>query len=399
MSLGWLSGWAKRVKIIIDQDDITAALENFPVLIYLSADSGINDDDISFIFDELGANSLKIAVTEDDGTTECYVEVEKWDLGNEEAWLWAKVPAIASGADTDIYLYFDNDHADNNAHVGATNSVVAENVWDANFLMVQHQAGAASPIRDSTSNDVDMTEKSDPIYQQAGQIDGAIDYDENDCHFSAVDVFDAIVGTGKGTIGFWIKTTTETASTNHYAFSIEGGYVIQFNKLDNDGKLRIFWSGAGVDFVKTNTVINDGNWHYVVTTYDGANQLAYVAGNFENTDVCNLFDITGLTRASRIATQWDWSAGLAAVIDEVRVSKVNRSAAWIKASYETGRDDLLDYGSEEIGPALTLTETLSLSDVIHGVEIMKPSLILEVLRKTHELALPIKKAILDSRKI
>ena len=34
--------------------------------------------------------------------------------------------------------------------------------------------------------------------------------------------------------------------------------------------------------------------------------------------------------------------------DEVRVSDATRSAAWIKASYETGRDDLLDYGSEEV---------------------------------------------------
>jgi hypothetical protein len=35
------------------------------------------------------------------------------------------------------------------------------------------------------------------------------------------------------------------------------------------------------------------------------------------------------------------------VIDEIRASNITRSAAWVKASYESGRDDLLDFGSEE----------------------------------------------------
>jgi len=35
------------------------------------------------------------------------------------------------------------------------------------------------------------------------------------------------------------------------------------------------------------------------------------------------------------------------VIDEVRASNTTRSAAWIKVSYESGRDDLLGFGLEE----------------------------------------------------
>jgi len=35
------------------------------------------------------------------------------------------------------------------------------------------------------------------------------------------------------------------------------------------------------------------------------------------------------------------------IIDEARVSNVARSTAWIKATYESGRDDLIAYGSEE----------------------------------------------------
>ena len=60
---GWLAGWDYRVKITIDSGDVDEALTDFPVLIYISDSSGIDGENVSFIFDELGGNSLKIAVT------------------------------------------------------------------------------------------------------------------------------------------------------------------------------------------------------------------------------------------------------------------------------------------------------------------------------------------------
>lgn len=47
-----------------------------------------------------------------------------------------------------------------------------------------------------------------------------------------------------------------------------------------------------------------------------------------------------------------WSLYFIGLIDEVRMSKgIARSAAWAKAAWETGRDHLLDFGSEEGIPA------------------------------------------------
>ena len=155
--LPWLEGWSKRTKLTLDQNDITSTLSNFPVLIYLSSSSGRNSDNVTFVFDEVGANSLKIAVTTSNATTECYVEIEKWDSGSEQAWIWAKIPSIASGADTDIYLYYDNAHANNTTYVGATNSAAAESVWDTDFIAVYHMKDGVDNqnIYDSTSFDRD----------------------------------------------------------------------------------------------------------------------------------------------------------------------------------------------------------------------------------------------------
>ncbi|MHA2265390.1 MAG: hypothetical protein ACXAEN_23625, partial [Candidatus Thorarchaeota archaeon] len=56
-----------------------STLTHFPVCIQLSASCGKNTFDASPIFTELGSNSLKLAVTEDDGTSELKVEVVGWD--------------------------------------------------------------------------------------------------------------------------------------------------------------------------------------------------------------------------------------------------------------------------------------------------------------------------------
>jgi len=362
----WLPGWGKRVKFSADSGDITAALSNFPVLAYLGSSAGINNDDIRFVFAEVGANSLKIAVTTDDGETECKVEIEKWDNGAKEAWLWIKAPSISSSVDQDFYLYFDNSHADNNANVGVVGSVPGEAVWDSDFLMVQHQAAAASPIPDSTSNDNDMTEGGDPAYQQPGPINGQIVYDGNDYHISAVDIFDAIVGAGKGTVEIWIKTTASDAASRVY-FTIEGAYAL-VQIAGEGGVVDAYWSGTHNDAAITISQINTGAQFYLATSYDGANQHVYVDGDLEDTDACNLYDITGISRASTIASQWDGTLAVAGSIDEVRVSKTNRSTAWIAASYESGQDDLLDWGGEEGRVSVDLYCQFSVGGVQSGSE-------------------------------
>jgi len=136
--MAWLSNWKKRVKLSIDNGDIGSTLTDFPILIYLSASSGINSEDISFVFDELQSNDnrKKIAVTKDDGITQCYVEIERWDHALEKAWLHVKVPSISSSVDTDLYLYYDSTHADNTTYVGDTGS--RTEVWNSDYKAVWH---------------------------------------------------------------------------------------------------------------------------------------------------------------------------------------------------------------------------------------------------------------------
>lgn len=116
----WLDTWAKRIKITLDHNDIDADLVWFPILVHLSASSGPYNRDVTCVFDEVGANSKKIAITKGDGTTQLYVEIDHWDYENRKAWLWVSREGwvISATINTDLFLYYDNAQPDNTSFVG-----------------------------------------------------------------------------------------------------------------------------------------------------------------------------------------------------------------------------------------------------------------------------------------
>lgn len=109
--MAWLGTWAYRRKFTVEADRVDATYTGvIPVVI--SASAGIGDDDISSIFDEVGASYKKIAITLSDGTTELTVEVEKWDVTYELARLFIRSEYDLS-SDTEFYLYYDSTEGDN----------------------------------------------------------------------------------------------------------------------------------------------------------------------------------------------------------------------------------------------------------------------------------------------
>ena len=189
--MAWLGTWANRLKLTIDSGKIdTADLTDFPVMVHLSAASGIGDADVSAVFDELAsdANRKKIAVTTSDGTTQCYVEIELWDDANEQAWLHVKVPTVAYDADTILYLYYDSAQADNTTYVGDTTDAVTHNVWDANFVAVYHMAqdpngDGADAIKDSARSNANEGTPGGSMTTAdlvSGKVGDGIDFDGTD---------------------------------------------------------------------------------------------------------------------------------------------------------------------------------------------------------------------------
>jgi hypothetical protein len=368
--MAWLSGWANRVKLTVDHNDIDDALSNFPVLLYISTSSGRNSEDISFVFDELGsdANRKKIAVTTSDGETQCYVEIEKWDHANEQAWLWVKAPSISSGADTDFYLYYDADHADNTDYVGDPNSTPAESVWDSNFKFVSHMKDDpdTSHIRDSTANSTDGTKKgtNEPA-EATGKISKAQDFDGDDdlINLGSIGSGHPLMLNGTDvTIEFWAKwdgngDAYQRVVDKSTAGSMSNGYGA-FLDLVNNFEL---WADGGRWIASVTGLSLSGAWHYYV--------LRAQAGTTTGNAYLDIVDKTGTKVARTIPNatanmrigSWnhDDAREFKGLLDEIRISNVARSYAWIKATYETSRDHLLDWGSEETAPTAGWTGKIS----------------------------------------
>ena len=353
----WLSGWDKRVKITIDYNDIDSNLSNFPVLIHLSTSSGYNNDDVSFVFDELqnDANRKKIAVTISDKKTQCYVEIEKWDDANEQAWLWIKVPNISNTSDTDLYLYYDVAHADNTGYVGDSNSIPAENVWDNNYQLITHMRDDpdTSHVRDSTENDNDGTKKNagEPAITISGEISDAQHFDGDDDNVNCGNDTNLNIR-NEVTLEAWINMDQDPGTDKWYEVISKYKYSLYLYEGASEVLLAAYFkiNGATVDLYDfTTTDINPNGWTRVVVTFDGTDIKGYVNDQLNGT-YNNPGTIDDSSSKNLVIGAWSnpGTDRFDGKIDEVRISNISRSLSWIKASYESERDNLLNFGSEEV---------------------------------------------------
>ncbi len=357
----WLAGWGRRMRISIDRHDVDENLFHFPVLVLISDSSGNHSDDVTFVFDELTADSgrLKIAVTRADGVTQCYVEIEKWDSASSEAWLWVRVPGISSSENTELYLYYDASRADNSTFVGDTGTLPARRVWDEHYMGVWHLAQDPSSggpqMRDSTENVHHGTSHGDMTSDDLvdGRIDGALDFDNANDFIDVGDV--GSDGWTALTVEAWIyhrdqgddrvvcKSPSTTPGDHIFAMGAVSGILRVRIATDGDG--------AGVTDADSNAdVLDTDSWQHVAFSWDSSDATIryYVDSGAEGTAARDGDTIADSSQAAFIAnvnlSQNRYFNGL---IDEVRISKAPRSAAWIKAAYESGRDHLVDFHGEE----------------------------------------------------
>ncbi|MEM2972515.1 MAG: LamG domain-containing protein, partial [Candidatus Bathyarchaeia archaeon] len=240
-----------------------------------------------------------------------------------------------------------------------SNSTPAENVWDSNFVFVSHMQDNPdnAHIRDSTQNNNDGTKTGatgGPTFTMSGCVDGAQSFlDENndtvECNDSAsLDSTDAI------TIEAWVKPTISALREMFIKGLYWGDEAYEFYQNGSQVNWRL--NNNAISKTSTNSLTINA-WNYIVATYD--KNLAYdnmkifiagvqdpTTGNYTAAILMNNYPfVIGAYPSSYTGYRYPFEG----YIDEVRISNVARSATWIKASYESERDDLIAYGNEEEG--------------------------------------------------
>jgi len=372
----WLSGWKYRKKITIDHTKIDSDLKNFPVLVKLTSSN--------FDFSKARSDGYDIRFTASDGTTLLKYERERHDSANQVAEYWVKIPSVSSSANTEFYIYYGNSSALDGAD--------PTNVWDANFKAVYHfngnYNGTTGEIKDSTANGNDGQACSST--QAPTEVDGKIGkgqefnyLDKDTIHIPDSSDFDP---GGAFTVEIWAKhfdsgeancVAIPVHDTSDYKWAIYSNAVI----ANNWAPQFVVKTASGVTQTDRSAPppIVAGKWYYIVGVYDRtlpSSRVKYyqngvLEASADGYDEDVLAGDEGLHFGGRYNqgcnTTYTWDA-FDGQLDEFRYSNVARSAAWIKASYHSGNDTLLTYGSEEKSTKVLLLKTdktnYSLGDVV-----------------------------------
>jgi hypothetical protein len=330
LSVSGQCDWPYRKSVTIDHTQVASpGQSSFPVLISIAS-----DPDLSAHARTTGNDIL---FTSSGGTTKIPHEIESYSSGSLVAWV--SVPTLSSTTDTVLYLYYGNS-------TGTASQQNPTALW-TNYGAVWHMKetnGGSGAIKDSTSYGNNGTGLGGPTLGAAGKIGNAIDFDglndvmyvENSGSTSSLDYT-----SGPFTISAWIyRRNTDVhiagkrdGNADQYQFAISPSGRLLFT-ANNDNKEGL--SGE---------VTIPSTWNYGVVVVNASNYPEfYLNGTHEQ-----WVDSSGtrpysfphrnvnFSIGARWATFPATGARYSGLIDEVRVSNVDRSVQWIATEYNNQR--------------------------------------------------------------
>jgi len=371
-SAAWYNAsWTYRKSVTIDSSQVPSTQTDFPVLVKLDSDSDLASD--------AQADADDILFTSSNGTTKLSHEIEDFNSETGALAAWVKVPSLSGSASTTLYLYYGN--------AGASSQQDVNNVWDVNFLMVQHlnesPANDVNGHNDSTSNDNDGMPKnfdgtSTSTTNADGNIDGADVFDGTDDYVD-LPASSSIVASEPFTLSAWIITDTQQGTWDtegriinlHRAggsyssgAAIYAGGPAGDQGGDADDICYIYYTGVEhkwLCYQTTSPVYHDGSGHLISVTHDGSTAKLY----YDGVEVATRSDSFGDlgTATAKIGSFNTTTRLFEGTIDEARISNKVRDVNWISTSYnnQASPSTFLSLGSEETeatgnAPTVTLND-------------------------------------------
>ena len=311
------------------------ALANFPVLVKVS-ESGISGFRYA---DCLKSNGGDLRFSDAEGNL-LASEVDTWDT-NGVSLVWVKVPSLTAA--TEITAYYG---------WAFTPAVDSSAVWENGYVGVWHLNESAAPLAESSGISTPFTQGyTAPTYAADGVVGKAVDFATKDAgntyHRLVAEDDDDLDGFEDVTIEYW--TYQESFRNNEWAciLSKRDGYANQeswvvcqdssagtgqypdflFRHADDSTRYSMSatrlpeanrWTHQAFTRVKTS---GQQYWYF-----DGGSVASATRGAGET-----LLAGTAMLKLGGGGAQNSFPGS----IDEVRISRVARSADWVKASHDT----------------------------------------------------------------
>ena len=297
----------------------TASEEGFPVLVRLDKDF--------FDFSQARPKGEDIRFLSSTRARLPY-QIEEWDAANGTASIWVRIPNIKGNARQEITVYWGKADA-----AGESNGSAVFNAANGYATVTHMDDALKDELGTVTLKDQGSTQTTALIGQGRHFTPGkGIDcgkkittYPYSDSPFTSEAWFRAEPEAAGSMILYWGRYATryngKTGDGNEVAIGI-------------DSPPRLQWGSDGPGGARAETALRMRQWTHVAATYAEGTSRIYVNGALAGSryhkaamsivrDIC--MNIGG------------WRGGnysFAGDIDEVRVSRVARSADWIKLEYE-----------------------------------------------------------------
>ncbi len=313
------AAYGYRKAITIRAAGVAGSLTDFPVLVSIGSDSQLrtaaNGGHVQ------NSNGYDMVFLAADGITPLSHEIEAYVPLTGQLIAWVKVPSMSSTADTVIYLYY----GDGSVTSTQENSAA---VWDTGYKGVWH---LGANFNDSTSNANHGTPYGPTPGVATGMVGGAKDFDGVDDYIRVANST-SLQMTGALTIEGWVRLRSFGAGSDVDVIGRKGENApnnYQLNVVDKKLSMQLDENDAlGVHGA---TTLSANTWYHVVGTWDGTTRRVYLNGSQDGYDT-RTGTIGTDTRTFQIGGRagTDLSNG---ILDEIRISSVARSTAWVRTAY------------------------------------------------------------------
>ena len=308
------TGWDHYAQFTIDHDFIDEDLTGFPVLVVINSTIAAASN-----------NGKSLRFLSNDLTELYYHEIDLWNAAGD-SYIWVRVNHTSSTEDTNVVMFYGNATAPD---------IQSRNTWDANYTGVWHlNQGATSTQLDNSTyiNDAAFVNVGADNALVPGVIGNCIQLNNGGDYYLTGNVPSLNFTAYGGTIEAWIYVDAFHSYEEWFSKGPSWWFFTALSGVRNYAALYTNAGGGGVS--ASGFSMNGAAWNYFAGYIDpGRSKLminetlsSYHGGSFILTSTG-----VGIGRRYQAGREPDGR------IDECRVSNIRRSDAWIKASYNSGR--------------------------------------------------------------
>ena len=335
-----------------------ATISNFPVLVSLTdAELKHVDEATPGRVADLQGDDIIFRATDGGtcgGTSPCTLdhEIEKYDPTTGELVAWVRIPVLNSrtaSSDSVIYMYYGNSDV-------ATSSQDINGVWDSSYLGVWHlnedvdDEQTSGTHTDSTSNN-NGTQNNN--VEGAGQIANGQDFDATGDYVS-LPAGNYLDNPGQYSVSAWIYVRSTQSWPAVALFDFNTGVDDPSGLALGNAREPLLLHDDTTNAQGSNNPVALNTWTHLTGVWDGTDRKIYVNGSDDSgTQADGNYNLSG----NNIALGFS-SISLDGIVDEVRLSDIDRGACWIEGQFKTQNEPgdigdttkFYDVGTEEPSP-------------------------------------------------